>query len=176
MKKILALVKDEVLMQKIRLALFGQAEIYAADRIETERADLVIRESSGALFLGDARLSLPLSLSELRRAVYAVEASETPKLSLDPESRCAIFGGEITKLTDAEFRLLSVLAEAGGEFVSRKKILSEVWGGEAGSGVVNVYVHYLREKLERGGVKLIFSSRAEGYRIERRYLTGANNN
>ena len=40
----------------------------------------------------------------------------------------------------------------------------------ADEGVLNVYVHYLREKLERGGEKIIISSRGLGYKIDEKYL------
>ena len=176
MKKILVLVKDGALMQKIRLALFGRAEIYTDERDLQGVADLAIRSGNGYLTVGEARLPLPMSLSVLLRAVEAECDKEVSRLSLDTEARCAFFGGEIIRLTDVELRLLSVLCRANGEFVSREKILSEVWGGDASGGIVNVYVHYLREKLEKGGVKLIVSSRTEGYKIEGRYLKDADNN
>ena len=52
----------------------------------------------------------------------------------------------------------------------REEILSTVWGGEADSGVINVYIHYLREKLEVCGEKIILSSRKCGYKIDEKYL------
>jgi len=52
---------------------------------------------------------------------------------------------------------------------SREELLSRVWGNDTDPGVLNVYVHYLREKLERGGEKIILSSRKCGYRISEKY-------
>ena len=247
MKKILILVNNKILKQKIRLALFGRAEILPdasilgaepgnGGRIKPEpsarsgdskpknsnpepsaesgedgagkhtskpsarlgedgagrhisepsarfgftedavRPELVIREGNGCIFVGTKSLALPLSLSELISAVENRSAEEFPRLTLEPSERRVTFGSEVVKLTDAEFRLLSALVKAGGQFVSRDSLLYEVWDGSAGGSVVNVYVHYLREKLERGGVKLILSSRAEGYKIDRRYLTDADDN
>ena len=36
---------------------------------------------------------------------------------------------------------------------------------------MNVYIHYLREKLEADGEKIILSSRSHGYKIDEKYLT-----
>ena len=139
MKRILLLVKDEILKQKIHLALFGEAEIYAE---EGSDCDGVIREGEGCIFVGDRRLSLPLSHRELREALS--ESAEERLLSLDAEGRSVRFGGEIIKLTEVEFRLLSELYLAGGEYVGREALLLKVWGGEVGGSILNVYIHYLR--------------------------------
>jgi DNA-binding response OmpR family regulator len=75
-----------------------------------------------------------------------------------------------TKLTEAEFALLEVLVECGGEFIKREELLSRVWGDNADPGVVTVYIHYLREKLEKNGEKVIISSRKNGYKISERFV------
>ena len=64
---------------------------------------------------------------------------------------------------------MHLLCSADGEFVSREEILHSVWSGDADPGIINVYVHYLREKLE-DGEKIIVSSRKNGYKIDGRYL------
>jgi len=85
------------------------------------------------------------------------------------ESRSVKLFGEVIRLTEVEFRLLSALASAPvGEFVSRERLINEVWGGESDCGVVNVYIHYLRTKLEHRGEKVIISSRREGYKLDER--------
>ena len=63
---------------------------------------------------------------------------------------------------------------ANGEFVSREEILSQVWNGDADCGIINVYIHYLREKIEHGE-KIILSSRKQGYCIDEKYLGGGKN-
>ena len=60
--------------------------------------------------------------------------------------------------------------------MSREKLLRSVWDGKASPGVVNVYIHYLRQKLERSGKKVIAASRNEGYRINPELLEEADNN
>lgn len=68
-------------------------------------------------------------------------------------------------LTPTERRLLAVLIEAEGEPVSRQALLVAAFGKEEADnqGLLNVYIHYLREKLERDGKKRIFAHRGKGY-------------
>ena len=49
--------------------------------------------------------------------------------------------------------------------MSREELLREVWGEGQSAGVVNVYLHYLRKKLERGGNKLLYAVRGSGYAL-----------
>jgi DNA-binding response OmpR family regulator len=69
-------------------------------------------------------------------------------------------------LTTREFDLLLLLLRERGRVVSRERILKEVWRGEtaAASNVIEVYVRYLRQKLEEGGERrLIHTVRGQGY-------------
>ncbi len=116
---------------------------------------------------GDA-ITLPFSHTELRAAVRAVDTEPDCGLSLSSGECAAYLGTRKIKLTEVEYKLLGALLRADG-FVSREALLDEVWGGARDAGVVNVYVHYLREKLECEGEKVILSSRREGYRIDARY-------
>ena len=60
--------------------------------------------------------------------------------------------------------------KTGAKDFSKAEILRHVWGGDADDGIVNVYVHYLREKLEAGTEKIILSSRGNGYKINEKFL------
>jgi hypothetical protein len=91
-----------------------------------------------------------------------------PQLRLG--EKCVFLRGEPIRLTEVELRLLSCLVDGGGEYVSRAELIEAVWGEGADGGVLNVYVHYLREKLETEGEKIILSSRSLGYKIDRKYL------
>jgi two-component system OmpR family response regulator len=75
---------------------------------------------------------------------------------------------EVT-LTSREFALLSELQSLGGDVATRSRLLQKVWGGEFdGTGnVVDVYVGYVRTKLERlGSTRVrIESVRGVGYRL-----------
>ncbi len=72
-------------------------------------------------------------------------------------------------LSAREFALFMALWEADGDYVSREALLARVWGDEeTDDGIVNVYIHYLRRKLETNGHKYIYAARGRGYRLERR--------
>lgn len=88
------------------------------------------------------------------------------------EERSAYLHGEKIKLTELEFSLLSTLIAAGGSYVSREELLEKVWQGGCDGGIINVYIHYLREKLEKHGEKIIISSRKCGYKVDEKYLGG----
>ena len=119
---------------------------------------------------GRAALTIPFSIDTLANLLNE-ERPKRPALSLDPEKRVAYLHGEPIKLTEVERSLLSLLISSGGEYVSRDEILKSVWSGEGDGGVINVYVHYLREKLEVHGEKIIISSRKCGYKIDEKYLS-----
>ncbi|WP_430107901.1 response regulator transcription factor [Paenibacillus sp. B1-33] len=87
-------------------------------------------------------------------------------LTLDVKKRIVSRAGDRIELTQREFELLQYLLEHAGEVISREQLLSSVWGydfvGE--TNVVDVYIRYLRNKLDRGYQhKLIQTVRGVGY-------------
>lgn len=87
-------------------------------------------------------------------------------LTLDLTTRRAIRGSREIDLTMKEFELLKFLMSHPGEVMSREQILENVWGydymGE--SNVIEVYIRYLRLKMEDEGEKrLIQTVRGVGY-------------
>ncbi len=87
-------------------------------------------------------------------------------LQLEPHGQAALLDGERIALTPREYACLACLFAAGGAPVSRADLLAAVWGNDAGDvGVVPVYLHYLRKKLERRGKKLIYVIRGRGYAL-----------
>ena len=172
MKRVLVLTGDAYLLQKIRLELEGELEC-----ITSGDADIVIADVDtsnkipyGAITMSrevNADISLPFRLGELREMLTPKEVK-----ALTLGDRCAMLDGKAVKLTDVEFALLRAIYSRGGRYVKREELLDEVWGGNADSGVINVYVHYLREKLEKNGERVILASRGEGYRINDRLLGG----
>lgn len=181
MKKKLALfTKSSVLAQKIRLLLRHGYDVRILDDgasavgyryilIDTATSEV---ELDGAIYIGIGDLSYPLGHNALLRALDGVNDVRTKRLSLSLDDRCAYLGDESIRLTDAEARLLSELISADGGFVSRDTLRSRIWPDTDNDGVVNVYIHYLREKLEVHGEKIIISSRKEGYKIDERYGRG----
>ncbi len=90
-------------------------------------------------------------------------------LEADPLTRVVRWQSEESELTPREFELLAFLMGRPGHLVSRAQLLSDVWSGEqAGSiNVVDVYVGYLRRKLERPtGPQLIRTVRGAGFILE----------
>ncbi|MEB3317249.1 MAG: response regulator transcription factor [Cyanobacteriota bacterium] len=87
-------------------------------------------------------------------------------LQVDPGTQTALRGGRPLALTSRELQLLMLLLRHQPEVVSRERILREIWPEErtATSNVIEVYVRYLRRKLEAGGQsRLIHTVRGQGY-------------
>ncbi|MEO0539799.1 MAG: response regulator transcription factor [Cyanobacteria bacterium P01_A01_bin.105] len=96
----------------------------------------------------------------------SVEQLRFGELTLDVTNRVANRSGRIIELTMKEFELLKYLMEHAREVLSREQILENVWGydfmGE--SNVIEVYVRYLRLKIDGDGEKrLIQTVRGVGY-------------
>jgi DNA-binding response OmpR family regulator len=75
-------------------------------------------------------------------------------------------GQRLVALTAREYALLLLLIEHSGQVLSRDQILRQVWHDQQGaaSNVIEVYVRYLRQKLEEQGEKrLIHTVRGQGY-------------
>jgi len=87
-------------------------------------------------------------------------------LQLETSSGMVRRGTRSIGLTERESSLLLLLFKERGKAVSREQILREVWNDEQGvsSNVVEVYIRYLRQKLEEGGdTRLIHTIRGRGY-------------
>ncbi|MCB0877937.1 MAG: response regulator transcription factor [Thermoleophilia bacterium] len=87
-------------------------------------------------------------------------------LLLDTASRRCWRGPREVELSPREFRLLEYLMRNPGTALSRDQLVDEVWDGEVaeGSNLVDVYVGYLRRKLEAGGEpRVIRTVRGHGF-------------
>ena len=174
-KHVGVITSDLVLYNKIRLLLRNTANVTLAAADESaERYDVLfcdldtVGEKSGAVMIGEGgALTHSFRHEEL---ISLLEHSGEPEacISLSGTSTEAYLLGETVKLTEVEYRLLEVILSSEG-FVSKEELLHTVWGEGYDLGVVNVYVHYLRRKLEKDGKKVIISSRNEGYKISENY-------
>jgi two-component system, OmpR family, response regulator len=89
-------------------------------------------------------------------------------LELEPATRAVAVSGTGVELSAREFALLELLLQRQGRVVTRTEILDHVWDAsyEGGSNVVDVYIKYLRDKVDRPfGVDLIHTVRGFGYRL-----------
>ncbi len=122
----------------------------------------------------DDYLVKPFALDELfarLRALLRRRAGERgdrlrvyADLSVDVASRDVHRGDRRIELRSREFDLLTFFLSHPGEVVTRRRILAAVWGYPGDSNVLDVYVGYLRGKLEAGGEpRLLHTVRGVGY-------------
>jgi two-component system, OmpR family, copper resistance phosphate regulon response regulator CusR len=123
----------------------------------------------------DDYLVKPFHFEELLARVRAVlrraASRANPVLScadlvLDPVTRRVTRGGRPVRLTAREFALLQFLLQHAGEVVSRTRIAAAVWDHDFDtfSNVVEVYIRYLRAKLDEPSERpLIHTVRGAGY-------------
>ena len=127
----------------------------------------------------DDYITKPFSFQELaaranallrRKADPSLSVLRVENLELDPASRKVHRGKREIKLSPKEFDLLFLLMRHAGETVTRHDLLRESWGlePETDSNLVDVYVNYLRKKVDAPDEgKLIYTVRGSGYRIGR---------
>ena len=145
-------------------ALFLTAKDAVEDRIE------------GLAIGGDDYVTKPFSLEEVllrlhrlveRSGAACADAAEivVGDLVLNTDTREVFRTGDEIQLTATEFELLRYLMENARRVVSKSQILDNVWnydfGGQA--NIVELYVSYLRKKLEAGRTPLIHTVRGAGY-------------
>jgi two-component system OmpR family response regulator len=139
--------------------------------------DAVVDRVAGLDVGADDYLAKPFAFSELLarlRALIRRGPGERPAvlrvgdLALDPASHRVTRGSAAVELTGKEFALLEYLMRRPGEVVSRTQILEHVWdfGFDGDSNVVDVYIRYLRQKVDRPfGQDTIETVRGSGYRL-----------
>lgn len=129
----------------------------------------------------DDYLVKPFALDELLARVRALLRRSSPNggdqlakfadVTLDPVSREVTRGDRRIELTRTEFLLLELFLSNPRRVLSREIILDRVWGFDFGpeSNSLEVYIGYLRKKLEAGGEpRLIHTIRGVGYVLKER--------
>jgi len=143
--------------------------------------DSVDDRVTGLTVGGDDYVTKPFSLEELvarlraliRRSSITIGAAEDPllvvgDLELDEESYEVRRAGTLIELTATEFELLRFLMRNPRRVLSKAQILDRVWSYDFGgrSSVVELYISYLRKKLDALGPQLIHTVRGFGYVIK----------
>jgi two-component system OmpR family response regulator len=130
---------------------------------------------------GDDYVTKPFSLEELvarlrgliRRSMLTASEEEDPRLVvgdlvLDEDSHEVSRDGEQIDLTATEFELLRYLMRNPRRVLSKTQILDRVWNYDFGgkSSVVEIYISYLRRKLDAGRKPMIHTVRGAGYMLK----------
>jgi two-component system response regulator TrcR len=141
--------------------------------------DSVRDRVTGLIAGGDDYMTKPFSLEELvarlrgllRRSVYLTPDNQqrlvVGDLELDGATREARRHGDAIALTSTEFELLRYLMRNPQRALSREEILQRVWNYDFGgrSSVVDLYVSYLRKKINAGREPMIHTVRGVGYML-----------
>jgi two-component system OmpR family response regulator len=127
----------------------------------------------------DDYLVKPFSFAELLARLRAlsrrgggaqIKVMRVGDLRLDPISRTASRGGTAIELSTKEFQLLATLMQHAGKVLTRVQLIEHVWRDsfEHRSNIVDVYVGYLRKKVDEPfGVRSIETLRGAGYRMRK---------
>jgi two-component system, OmpR family, response regulator len=127
----------------------------------------------------DDYLTKPFSLAELTARLRALARRgpverptvlEVGELRLDPATREVWRGEQAIVLSAREFALLETFMRRPGQVLTQPQLLESAWdlGYEQRSNVVEVYVRYLREKIDRPfGVTSLETVRGVGYRLRK---------
>ncbi len=110
-------------------------------------------------------------LARIRALLRRTRMDQSPihsfnDLVLDTSTRQAMRNGRVIHLTAKEYDLLEFFIRHPRQVLTREVIFDRVWGYDFGgeSNVLDVYIRYLREKLEaKGEARLIYTVRGVGY-------------
>ena len=139
----------------------------------TAVADRITGLDSGA----DDYLAKPFAFQELLARMRALARRgpvprptelEVGTLRLDPAGRRVWRGADEVSLSGREFALLEAFMRRPGQVLTREQLLALAWGDhhEVASNVVDVYVRYVRAKIDRPfGVTTLHTVRGTGYRL-----------
>jgi DNA-binding response OmpR family regulator len=137
--------------------------------------DRVTDKIAGLDLGADDYLTKPFAFEEFLARVRALlrraSGQRTPVLQLadlrlDPVTRLATRGGRTISLTTREYALLEYFLRSAGRVLTRPMLAEHVWGidFDPESNVIDVYVGYLRRKIDLPGeTRLLHTARGAGY-------------
>jgi two-component system, OmpR family, response regulator len=140
-------------------------------------ADSVDERVRGLDYGADDYMAKPFALTELEARVRALArrgmgaATSMIKhgpLSFDQSGRVATIDGVMVDLSAREIGLLEVLLQRSGRLVSKEQLIERLceWGEEVSNNAIEVYIHRLRKKIEKGPIR-IATVRGLGYCLEK---------
>ena len=140
-------------------------------------ADGVEERVKGLDYGADDYMAKPFSLQELEARVRALtrrgmgggsNAIRNGPLVYDQAGRVATIDGALVELSARELGLLEVLLQRAGRLVSKDQLVERLceWGEEVSTNAIEVYIHRLRKKIEKGPVR-IATVRGLGYCLEK---------
>jgi two-component system OmpR family response regulator len=140
-------------------------------------ADAIDERVKGLDLGADDYMAKPFALSELEARVRALTrrgmgaTSSTIKhgpLVYDQAGRVATIDGKMVELSARELGLLEVLLQRAGRLVSKDQLVERLceWGEEVSNNAIEVYIHRLRKKIEKGPIR-IATVRGLGYCLEK---------
>ena len=152
MARILLLTEDERLFRCLSLLVTEcghTVDTSAPSLVVTDKRELPARLSAlPCLYIGDGGLARPFLHTEFKEQLETLLSHSTHPL-----------------FSPTEERLYAVLKEASPDFVAREVLSRAAFGEEEDGGRLNLYIHYLRKKIETDGKKRIFAHRGKGYSL-----------
>lgn len=153
MARILIITDDKRLYRLLSLLVAEEGHTVVGENapalVITDKEDLPARLSAlPCLKIGEGGLLRPFSHKELKARIGALLLYPTLPL-----------------LSPTEERLFRILKDASPDFVSREELSLGAFGDKEDGGRLNLYIYYLRKKIETDGKKRIFAHRGKGYSL-----------
>jgi two-component system OmpR family response regulator len=140
-------------------------------------ADSIEDRVKGLDYGADDFMAKPFSLQELEARVRALtrrgmggnsaQIKHGPMV-YDQTGRVATIDGKMVDLSARELGLLEVLLQRTGRLVSKDQLVERLceWGEEVSNNAIEVYIHRLRKKIEKGPIRIV-TVRGLGYCLEK---------
>lgn len=140
-------------------------------------ADSIDERVRGLDLGADDYMAKPFALEELearvralgrRQAGHANTRIKHGPLEFDQAGRVASLDGKMIDLSAREISLLEILLARAGRLVSKEQLVERLceWGEEVSNNAIEVYIHRLRKKIEKGPIR-IATVRGLGYCLEK---------
>ncbi|HEY3749163.1 MAG TPA: response regulator transcription factor [Pseudonocardiaceae bacterium] len=158
--RVLERLRAEGVHTPVLLVSAKDGEVDQADGLDLGADGYLVKPFSFRVLVAQVRALLRRSTSDARQSVRIGE------LDVERSKRQVRWAGVLVPLSPREFAVLDVLAGRAGVVVTKDELLRAVWGDEqaATRNAVEVYVGYLRRKLEAAGAgEVLRTVRGHGY-------------